>query len=91
VNLLINQEVADEMRCCVDTMLARSRRVKVLPTFAGHSGHRWSREDADELIKRWSTYSQKHGLNKSKGGTGKSLPSKTQATRRARDGAGNRR
>ena len=91
--LFINKEVADELRCSVETLLARMRLVNFSPTFGGHNYHRWSRADVDEFIKRWSEHTKKNAIAtpSSVGArTRNSVPKKTQGNRRDGQRAGNR-
>lgn len=93
MTLVTNQELADEMRCSVDTLAIRKKLLKLKATFDGYHGHRWSRPDADNFILRWSTYSQKNVKQSSKtvgARTGNAVLKKAKGNRRDGQRAGNR-
>lgn len=91
--LFINKEVADELRCSVETLLARMRLVNFSPTFGGHNYHRWSRADVDEFIKLWSEYTKKYVKQSPQtlgARTRNAVPEKAKGNRRDGQRAGNR-
>ena len=93
MKLLTHKDIADEMGCCVATVKIRARIVKVLPTFQGNCAHRWSREQADLLILKWSKHTQQNAKQSPKAvGTRPRnfVPEKVKGNRRDGQRAGNR-
>ena len=93
MKLITNKELADEMGCSSETVCTRARLVQVKPTFASYNGHRWSREQADLLILKWSKHTQQNAKQSLKTvGTrsGNIVSEKAQGDRRDGQRAGNR-
>jgi len=93
MTMLTNKDLAAEMGCTIETLTMRRQLLKILPTFCGYNGQRWSRADADKFILQWSTFTQKNVTQSSStmgARTRNAVPQKAQGNRRDGQRAGNR-